>query len=73
MIVKIQGNTNSEKEKYGWYGGRVMGIRPGEKDKHLFDFEGFSVARMLPLGDGNYRKVLREVGFYLDKDSGEIL
>lgn len=73
MIVKIQGNTIPEKEKYGWYGGRVIGTRPGEADKHLFDFEGFSVARMLPLGDGNYRKVLREVGFYLDKDTGEIL
>jgi len=73
MIVKIQGNTIPEKEKYGWYGGRVIGTRPGEVDKHLFDFEGFSVARMLPLGDGNYRKVLREVGFYLDKDTGQIL
>ena len=73
MIVKIQGNTIPEKQKIGWYGGRVIGVRPGEANKHLFDFEGFSVARMLPLGDGNYRKVLREVGFYLDKDTGAIL
>ncbi|MEM1263279.1 MAG: DUF1838 family protein [Pseudomonadota bacterium] len=73
IIVKIQGNTNPERQKIGWYGGRVIGVRPGERNKHLFDFEGFSVARMLPLGDGNYRKVLREVGFYLDKESGAIL
>lgn len=73
MIVKLQGNTNSEKQKWGWISGRVIGVRPGEADKHVCNCEGFSVARMLPLGDGNYRKVLREIVFYLDKDTGEIL
>jgi len=72
-LIRIQGNVDSSKQKWGWYGGRVIGVRPGEKDKHVCDFEGFSVARMLPLGDGNYRKVLREVGFYIDKDTGKIL
>lgn len=72
-FARLQGNTDNTQQKWGWYGGRIFGIRPGEKDLHICDFEGFSVARLLPLGDGNYRKVLREVGFYLDKDSGEIL
>ncbi|GAB5459895.1 MAG: hypothetical protein Hens3KO_29250 [Henriciella sp.] len=72
-IVKLQGNMDPAKEKYGWYAGRVIGVRDGEKDTHLMDFEGFSVARMLPREDGSYRKVLREVGFYLDKDTGEIM
>lgn len=72
-LVRLQGNVDSSKQKWGWYGGRVFGVRPGEKDKHVCDFEGFSVARLLPLGDGNFRKVLREVGFYLDKDTGKIL
>ncbi len=72
-IVKLQGNTDSSKQKWGWYGGRVIGVRPNEVDKHICDFEGFSVARMIHLGDGNYRKLLREVGFYLDKDTGKIL
>ena len=68
-----QGDTDSTKQKWGWFGGRVFGIRPNELDLHICNFEGFSVSRLLPLGDGNYRKVLREVGFYLDKDTGEIL
>ncbi len=72
-IVKLQGDTNSENQKWGWYGGRVFGVRDGEPDKHVCDFEGFSVARMIHLGDGNYRKLLREVGFYLDKDTGKIM
>ena len=73
MLVRLQGNTDFSQQKWGWYGGRVIGVRPGEPDKHVCDFEGFSVARMKHLGDGNYRKLLREVGFYLDKDTGKIL
>lgn len=73
MIVKLQGDMNTEKQKWGWYGGRVIGVRPGEPDRHVCDFEGFSVARMLPLENGAWRKVLREVGFYLDKDTGEVM
>ncbi len=72
-LIKLQGNTDFSQQKWGWYGGRVIGVRPGEPDKHVCDFEGFSVARMKHLGDGNYRKLLREVGFYLDKDTGKIL
>ncbi len=72
-LIRLQGNTDSSQQKWGWYGGRVIGVRPGEPDKHVCDFEGFSVARMIHLGDGNYRKLLREVGFYLDKDTGAIL
>lgn len=72
-LIKLQGNTDSEKQKWGWYAGRVIGVRDGEPNKHVCDFEGFSVARMIHLGDGNYRKLLREVGFYLDKDTGEIM
>ena len=72
-IVLLQGNIDSTQQKWGWYGGRVYGIRDGERDRHVCNFEGFSVARLLHLGDGNYRKVLREVGFYLNKDTGEIM
>ncbi len=72
-FARLQGNTVAEEQKWGWYGGRVFGIVPDQRDLHICNFEGFSVARLLPLGDGNYRKVLREVGFYLDKDTGEIL
>lgn len=72
-FARLQGNVDSSQQKWGWYGGRVMGVRPNEPLRHVCDFEGFSVARLLPLGDGNYRKVLREVGFYLNKDTGEIM
>ncbi|MEL7028182.1 MAG: DUF1838 family protein [Pseudomonadota bacterium] len=72
-MAKLQGNLDPEKEKVGWYGGKVLGVRPGEKVQELFRFEGFSMARLLPQEDGSYRKVLREVGFYRDIKTNEIM
>lgn len=72
-MAKIMGNLDITKEKIGSFSGKVLGVRPNERVRELFKFEGFSVARLLPLEDGSWRKVLREVGFYKDKDTGEIL
>lgn len=46
---------------------------PGKKNIEICGFEGFSVTRLLPLKGGAYRKLLREVGFYTDLRTGEIL
>jgi len=73
-FAKIQADTNPEKEKVGWYAGKVIGVRDGEPLRELFGFEGFSVARMLPQNeDGSWRKLLREVGFYRDLRTGRLL
>lgn len=72
-IARIQGNLDFSKEKIGWYKGKAFGVVPGQKNKDICGFEGFSVARLLPLEGGGYRKVLREVGFYTDLKTGEIL
>lgn len=72
-LARIQGNTDPTKEKFGWYKGKAIGVMPGRKNLDLVGFEGFSVARLLPLENGGYRKVLREVGFYTDLKTGEIL
>ena len=71
--ARIVGNLDFSKEKIGWYKGKVIGVRPGMKNLDICGFEGFSVARLLPLEDGSYRKVLREVGFYRDLETGAIV
>lgn len=64
----------SGKPTHGWFAGVVTGVREGEKLQDLFRFEGFSSYRMEPLEDGRgYRRLLREVGFYTDLETGEIL
>ena len=72
-MARIQGNLDFSKEKIGWYKGKAFGVVPGRKNLDICGFEGFSVARLLPLENGSYRKVLREVGFYTDLKTGEVL
>lgn len=73
--ARLLANIDMTSTKYGWYTGKVMGVRPGEAVRDLVGFTGMSCARVLPLEaeGGGYRKILREVGFYTDLRSGEII
>lgn len=74
--ARILGNIDMSSTKYGWFKGVVHGVRPGEKIRDLVGFSGFSCARLLPNDPGSdpgYKKVLREVGFYTDLQTGEVL
>ena len=72
-MARVQGSLNVGETKYGWFSGNVMGVRDNEPLRDLFKFEGFSCAKLIELEDGGYQKVLREVGFYIDHETGEIL
>ena len=73
--ARLQGNIDMKSTKYGWYRGIVQGVRPGEAVRDLVGFTGFSCAKLIPNtgGDDGYMKVLREIGFFTDLRSGEIL
>lgn len=74
-FARLQGNLDFSKTKYGWYRGKALGVRPGEPIRDLVGFTGFSCTKLLPNDGevGGYKKVLREVGFYYDLKSGEII
>jgi hypothetical protein len=71
--AKLQGNLDFEQQKIGWYAGKVYGVRDGEPLRELFGMEGFSVCRLKQLEDGSWRKLLREVGFYRDLKTGQLM
>jgi len=71
--AKLQGNLDFEQQKIGWYSGKVYGVRDGEPLRELFGMEGFSVCRLKRLEDGSWRKLLREVGFYRDLNTGKLM
>ncbi|MBL8630681.1 MAG: DUF1838 family protein [Rhodospirillaceae bacterium] len=71
--AKLQANLDVTKIKYGWFGGVVLGVRPNEKVRELFRFEGMSTCRFEKRADGSYMKLLREVGYYRDFKTGEFL
>ncbi len=71
--ARIQGDMNPENERFSACSGVVLGVKPGEKVKELCGFEVFLATRFLPLEDGNIRRINKEVIFYSDPRTGEII
>lgn len=72
--AKITSNLDMKSTHYGWIDGHVMGVAPGGAIKTFCGFRGLGTTRLLPLeGEHGYRRVLREVVFYTDLETGEIL
>ena len=72
-FARTQGNLDESIQKTGWFKGYVMGVRPGEAIRDLFGFAGFGVSRLQQNEDGSIAKILREVGYYTDLQSGEVM
>ncbi len=72
-FVRIDADIDPAKEKCGWLKGRAYGVRDNEKVRPLFEVEGFSFTRTKRLEDGSYRRMLREIVFYRDLETGKIL
>ncbi len=71
--AKLNGNLDQKSERFGWYSGVVLGVRDGEAVREILGFEGFSVSRLERAEDGSWKKMLREVGYYKDPKTNEIL
>ncbi len=69
MNLGIDPGTN-----YGWFKGRVFAVIGDEQViQPLFDLEGFGANRMESLGNSRYRSLHREVGYYKDLRTGQIM
>lgn len=73
VYTRIDADIDPTKEKCGWLKGKAYGVRPNEPVRQLFGVEGFSFVRTKRLEDGSYRRMLREIVFYRDLETGEIL
>ncbi|MBT4740826.1 MAG: DUF1838 family protein, partial [Rhodospirillaceae bacterium] len=72
--AKIGSNLDMKSTHYGWLDGYVMGVAPGGAIKTFCGFRGLGTTRLLPLeGEHGYRRLLREVVFYTDLETGEVL
>jgi hypothetical protein len=74
-VARLSGNIDMKTTVYGWYDGIVMGVAPGGPVRNICGFKGMSCKKMIPTVDGEpgYRRLLREVGYYYDLATGEIL
>jgi len=70
---RIQGDVNPENEKFSSVRGVILGVKPGEAVKELCGFDVFLASRLVPQEDGTIRRLNKEVIFYTDLRSGEII
>lgn len=62
--ARIHGDLDSSKQRIGHCSGTILGVRPGEKVQPLLGFQTFLATRLIPLPDGNIRRLNKEVIFY---------
>ena len=62
--ARIQADMDSSKERIGHCSGVILGVKPGEKLRPLLGFQTFLATRLMPLPDGNIRRLNKEVIFY---------
>ncbi|MBM4195876.1 MAG: DUF1838 domain-containing protein [Gammaproteobacteria bacterium] len=62
--ARMQADMNSDNERIGQCSGQIIAVRPGEALKPFLGFQVFLATRLLPLPDGNIRRVNKEVIFY---------
>ena len=70
--VKVRASTDGEQSFLTW-AGSVYSVVPGERKQHLFQIVGMSAARCIANPEGGWDFTSRELTFYLDPDTGEIL
>ena len=68
--------TNSLKDRdwvHGWYSGLVFGMLPNNTPDALFGLEGFGLGYTVRQEDGAFASFWKEVGFYKDLRTNEII
>ena len=71
--ARIQADLNPANESYTYCTGQVLGVPLGEKVVELCSFETWLCTRLVPQDDGTIRRLNREVIFYTDSRTGELL
>ena len=77
MALKQSCSLVEGDEAVYWWHGKMYSRRPGERDRHLFNVQGMNVRACDILEDPKrglgYRTVSREVMFYLDPQTNEVV
>lgn len=71
--ARLEADTAPGKFVSGYCTGSVMGVRDNEPVRPLFGFEVFSSTRVVKQPNGDYQRMCRELIFYRDLKTGELL
>jgi hypothetical protein len=70
--MKLSGDI-SGKNYGGWYSGHAFAVVPGKMITPLVGFTGFGLGSDHRQPDGSFHHIWKEVGFYTDLKTGEVL
>ena len=77
IMRKVSSSLIDNEPTYFWFYGSVYSHKLGEKDRHLFDYQGLNVRATKTVSNEEngygYEYVSREVLFYLDPKTGELI
>ncbi len=72
--VKLTGSLESGKETCGYYKGEMAVVTsPEQKNIPILGYEGFGMSRKTLMPDGRWQNLHREISYYTDLRTGEIL
>ncbi|WP_158088347.1 DUF1838 family protein [Colwellia chukchiensis] len=71
-MLRVVGNLDGSAVFKDW-DATILMVLPGEKPKPILRTIGFNAGRMIAKEDGSYEWVTREVSYYVDLKSGEII
>lgn len=73
-FVRLLGDTSGQRDSINWYKGAIFSVVGDDTaNQLLFGFEGFSVCRTILQPDGSFRNLQREVLYYTNPRTGEII
>lgn len=72
-LVKLRCSLDPKQEEILWWSGTLFAQEPGKKAQPLMGFEGYNICRAEKQPDGVWRLYTRELTFYRDLATGEVL
>lgn len=71
--VKTRASLNPEQSTFLFWNGSIYASIPGKKRKLLFNLIGVSISRCIPNAGGGWDYISRELNYYLDPVTNEVL
>lgn len=72
-LVKMRCSLDPDEDVLLWWEGTLFAQEPDKKAAPLLGFEGYNICRAEKLDDGTWRLVTRELTFYRDLATGQII
>lgn len=72
-LVKMRCSLDASEHVVSWWKGSIFVVLPSKAPQSIMGFEGFNICRMAKQDDGSWQFISRELSFYRDLKTGELI